>query len=340
MDREEPNERPMPETPTFTNPVHPGYFADPFVLRHADRYYAYGTNTLEKSGAAFEILRSTDLVHWKSIGRAVETVDGLAVPDHWAPEVAVHDGMFYMYFSAGVDDRDHRLRVATADRPEGPYQHVPGVLTPNVPFAIDPHPFRDDDGTWYLFYATDVLDGERVGTSLMVDRLVEMTRLAGEPVVVLRATAAWQLFQAERAMYGGVYDWYTLEGPFVVKRLGRYWCLYSGGAWTGADYGVSYAVAGSPLGPFVEPDIDGPALLRSRPGALEGPGHNSVVVGPDGEDFLVYHAWDAGHTARRMCIDRLEWTHDGPRTAGPTIAPQPIPVSGTAGPRTEPGRCG
>jgi GH43 family beta-xylosidase len=230
-----------------------------------------------------------------------------------------------MYFSAGVEDRDHHLRVATADRPEGPFRYSGNVLTPDERFAIDASPFRDDDGQWYLYYARDVIEGERVGTSIAVDLLLDMERLAGHPTAVLSATADWQLFLRQRSMYGNVYDWYTLEGPFVVKRAGRYWCFYSGGAWTGGGYGVSYAVADSPLGPFVEPASDGPALLRSRPGELEGPGHNSVVVGPDANDYLVYHAWDAGHTARRMCIDRLEWTADAPRTDGPTLRPQPLP---------------
>ena len=39
----------MPDAPTFTNPVYPAYFADPFVLRHGDRYYAYGTNTVDEA---------------------------------------------------------------------------------------------------------------------------------------------------------------------------------------------------------------------------------------------------------------------------------------------------
>ena len=310
---------------TFSNPVHPGYFADPFVLRHDGMFYAYGTNDVAPSGSAFEILRSEDLVHWTSLGRALPAVDGLSARDHWAPEVAEHEGRFYMYFSAGVEDRDHHLRVAVADRPEGPFRYDGEVLTPDERFAIDASPFRDDDGQWYLFYARDVLEGERVGTSLAVDRLVDMRRLAGEPVTVLLPSADWQLFLRQRPMYGAVYDWHTLEGPFVVKRLGRYWCLYSGGAWTGGGYGVSYGVADSPLGPFVDAPVEGAALLSSRPGELEGPGHCSVVVGPDGVDYLVYHAWDPAHTGRRMCIDRLEWTADGPRTAGPTVGPQPIP---------------
>ena len=318
----------MTRARTFSNPVYPGYFADPFVLEHGGRYYAYGTGPASATGPVFEILRSEDLVDWESVGHALaDPVDGLATGDHWAPEVIEREGRFYLYFSAGVEDRHHQIRVAVADRPEGPFRPTGRVLTPNEPFAIDAHPFRDDDGQWYLYYARDVLDGTRVGTSIAVDRLVEMDRLAGQPMPVLAASADWQLFRTQREMYGAVYDWHTLEGPFVVKRLGRYWCLYSGGAWTNATYGVSYGVADAPLGPFREPHPDGPALLRSRPGELEGPGHNSVIRGPDGEDYLVYHAWDPSHTGRRMCIDRLEWTADGPRTGGPTAAPQPVPLA-------------
>ena len=319
--------RPVEAAPSFTNPVYPGYFADPFVLEHAGRYYAYGTGATPAMVPTFEILRSEDLVTWESIGHALTAFDELAAGDHWAPEVAERDGTFFMYFSVGVEDRGHRLRVATADRPEGPFRVEAEILTPREPFAIDPNPFRDDDGQWYLYYATDFLDGQRVGTSIVVDRLIDMRRLAGDPVPVLRASADWQMYQARRRMYGGVYDWHTLEGPFVVKRDGRYWCLYSGGAWTNETYGVSYAVADTPLGPFHEPELDGPALLRTRPGELVGPGHNSVVRGPDGADYLVYHAWDAPHTGRRMCIDRLDWTPEGPRTAGPTAAPQPVPTA-------------
>src|SRR3954453_15809981 len=108
-------------TRTYTNPVYRGYFADPFVLRHGDRYYAYGTNNVDEHERAFEILVSDDLVSWTRVGRALNAFDGLDARDHWAPEVAERDGRFYMYFSAGVDDKEHRIRVAVAERPEGPF---------------------------------------------------------------------------------------------------------------------------------------------------------------------------------------------------------------------------
>lgn len=310
---------------TYTNPVYPHYFADPFVLFHAGAYYAYGTGAAAPDATrVFEVLTSSDLVHWQSLGHALEPL-GDEFTDYWAPEVAFADGRFYLYYSAGMGDAQHRLRVAVSERPEGPFIDSGANLTPNEPFAIDASPFRDDDGQWYLYYARDFLGGERPGTALSVAKLEEMTRLSPNAQTVLRATQDWQLYAPQREMYGQVLDWYTLEGPFVVKRGGRYYCFYSGGAWTNRSYGVSYAVADHPLGPWSEPSATAPTLLRTVVGHVIGPGHNSVVRGPNGEDYLIYHAWDVAHTGRRMCVDRLTWTPRGPTANGPTFGPQPIP---------------
>ena len=309
-------------TATYTNPVYPHYFADPFVLLHAGSYYAYGTGvTALGSNRVFEVLISSDLVHWRSLGHALEPL-GADFTDYWAPEVAFANGKFYLYYSAGMGDAGHRLRVAVSELPEGPFIDSGAILTPNEPFAIDASPFRDDDGQWYLYYARDFLDGQRVGTALSVAKLEGMTRLVGEPHTVLRASQDWQLYARGREIYGQRFDWHTLEGPFVVKRGGRYYCFYSGGAWTNLSYGVSYAVADHPLGPWSEPVAAAPTLLRTVPEHVIGPGHNSVVRGPEGEDYLIYHAWDVAHTGRRMCIDRLIWTSHGPTTNGPTFKPQ------------------
>ncbi len=277
---------------TFTNPVYPGYFADPFVLRVGGAYFAYGTDPEDDGPGAFEVLRSVDLVQWSSLGYALPRVSHDGGREYWAPEVLAVGGRFYLYYSSGIEDRGHRIHVAVADRPQGPFSDAGVVLTPLERFAIDPHPFRDGDGTTYLYYARDLLEGERVGTSIAVDRMLDPLTLAGEPRPAVSPSADWQLFRRGREMYGGRYDWYTLEGPTVRFRLGRYWLLYSGGAWTEASYGVSYAVADGPLGPFHEPPRARPALLATIPGRVIGPGHNSIVEGPDGADWLVYHAWD------------------------------------------------
>jgi hypothetical protein len=290
----------------YCNPVHPGYFADPFVWRIDDGWFAVGTGRHEA------------------------------------------EGRWWLYYSVGHGDRRHQLRVAVSDRPLGPWLDVAALTDPErVPFAIDPHPFRDVDGRWYLFHARDFLDtsmnatdvntGEaqtrevRAGTALVVSPLQGMTRL-GEPLqVVARARCDWQRFAADRRHYDRVFDWHTLEGPCVLRHDECYWCLYSGGCWQDASYGVDFAVADSPLGPWSDAGAEhGPRVLRSVPGQVTGPGHCSVVTGPDDDRWLCYHAWDAARTARRLCIDRLRFTADGPVAVGPTWTPQPAPAARTA----------
>jgi arabinan endo-1,5-alpha-L-arabinosidase len=299
----------------FRNPVYDGYFADPFVLRLDDgSYVAYGTGSVVE-GRVFEVLTSRDLQTWTSVGGALEPVSPDLGSDYWAPEVARIDGRWCLYYSVGHDIVGHHVRVAVADDPGGPFHDLGVNVTPNERFAIDPHPYRDDDGTWYLFYARDVLEGERVGTMLAVDVLADVTRLAGRAQTILTPSGDWQIFQRERAIYDAVYDWHTLEGPFVRRHDGLHYCFYSGGNWQEETYGVAYAVAPSPLGPWREPAV--PPMLTTIRGEVIGPGHCSVVTAPDGNDAIVYHAWDVDRTRRQMRIETLLWTDDGPTTPGP-----------------------
>ena len=315
----------MAEARTYANPVHPNYLGDPFVLKWNGEYYAYGTRTT--GDCTMPLLHSRDLVSWTELGDALDSLE-LPVECYWAPEVAYHNGVFYLYYSAGGSEGEgHQLRVATAAHPAGPFRDQGRVLTPDEPFSIDAHPFRDDDGQWYLFYCRDFLEGERPGTGIVANRLENMVSLVGEPTTIVRAHAEWNLFMRQREWYGRVWDWYTIEGAFAYKHDGRYYCIYSGGAWKEPNYGVGFVVAEHPLGPYRVAGSHAEAdLLRTVPGQVIGPGHASLIVAPDNlTSYLVYHAWDPAHTGRLMRIDALEWTEDGPRCAGPTLDPQPAP---------------
>lgn len=308
---------------TFANPVHQAPLADPFVLRYDDRYFAYGT---PDAPGHVPVLTSVDLVRWEPAGDALRPTTS-ADEWHWAPEVAEQAGRFYMYVSSGGPAGEgHQLRVAVSDSPLGPFELEPGVLVPEEEFTIDAHPFRDVDGSWYLFYCRDFLDDGMAGTGIVVDRLETMTQLAGSPRVVVRPHADWHVFEQQRSWRGGVRDWYTVEGPSAIRRDGRYWCFFSGGAWEQPNYGVSAAVADHPLGPYVPNETgSGADVLRTAPGAV-GPGHASLVCAPDGVTrYLVYHAWDGARTARRMFLDRLRWSDGRPAASGPTVGPQPYP---------------
>jgi GH43 family beta-xylosidase len=343
----------------YTNPVYPDYFADPYVWRHDGSYFAIGTGPAEASGAlapsgggagVFPLLRSETLVDWRPAGFALARPSASLGDTFWAPEVVHCEGRWLLYYSVGHGDSRHQLRVATSADPLGPYEDCAQLTDPDeVPFAIDPHPFQDIDGRWYLFHARDFLEPvdeegrpARTGTALVVQPLDTMTRLLpGSCRTVARPRHDWQRFAAGRAMYGRVFDWHTLEGPFLLRHEGRYFCLYSGGCWQTPSYGVDYVAADSVMGPYRDDAAaEGPRVLRSVPGHVLGPGHCCVTLGPDGTTrYLVYHAWDASRTARRMCVDELGWGPEGPRSPGPTWTAQAMAASSQRSDGREGERC-
>jgi beta-xylosidase len=297
-------------------------------------YWAYGTAPAREDGTQFPVLRSDDLANWTYVSHALHPLRDPPGVNYWAPEVAAgDDGRFYLYYSATTSESDehHRLRVAIADDPAGPFKDSGAMILPDAGFTIDASPFRDPkSGRWFLFFASDYTDDQPHGTGLSVVPLDDsMTSVAGAPRIVQRATYPWQIYERNRNYKGRVWEaWHCVEGPFVVAHEERYYCLYSGGAWHSDNYGVGFAVADNPLGPWKDDMAEhGPTVLKGAFPKVIGPGHNSVVLGPDDRThWCVYHAWDEAKTARRMCIDPLIWTPTGPRCDGPSTTPRTLPA--------------
>jgi GH43 family beta-xylosidase len=313
---------------TYLNPVYPRSFPDPFVLKFQDIYYGYCTGHAD-DGNVFGILRSRDLVTWEKIGGAMRPL-APSPPFYWAPEVNYDNGKFYLYYSAGPETV-MEVRVAVSDRPDGGFVDSGHRLT-QEDFAIDAHVFIDEDGSKYLFYATDFLDHTHIGTGTVVDRMIDWVTLAGEPRPVTRAKYDWQVYDPNRKEKGGV-RWHTVEGPTVLKRKGIYYEMFSGGNWQNTTYGVSFAISERIDNPdewrqFSDGESALP-ILRTDPDVIVGPGHNSVVRGPNNRElYCVYHRWtDAG---RVLAIDRMDFA--GTRifiVGGATNTPQPAPFSPT-----------
>lgn len=314
---------------------------DPFVLRWADGYYLYHTGR-----DRVHLYTSADLVRWEYEGAAVEAgpVGHWAEVDLWAPEVLHRGGTFFMYVAgtrrkaeggAGEapgrvtpvgadrplrgDDGGRRLGLARAEGPRGPFVWDPVPLVGGE-WSIDGHPFADEDGALWLFYnvrneATRGPGGV-VGCGNVVDRLVAPEVLEGRPSAVAVPDARWEGNRAG--------TWFWCEGPCVLRRRGVYHQMYSGG-WFGDDtYAVGVASAPRVRGPWRK--YAGNPVLKGSAG-MAGPGHHSVVVGPDGATtYAVYHAYVPGQRGRKVCVDQLFWCGDRPVVIGPTDGDQPVPA--------------
>src|SRR5215208_7448364 len=140
------------EKATFTNPVYDRDFPDPFVLHVGDTYYAYATNSADKQ---VQTLTSHDLVHWQPARDALPQVGPWTENGHtWAPEVLARDDGTYVLYYTG----NRCIGRAVAEEPLGPYvDDAKEALVCNQAEggSIDASPFRDDDGSLYLYWKND-----------------------------------------------------------------------------------------------------------------------------------------------------------------------------------------
>jgi len=147
---------PRPLVPVFTVD-----FPDPFILPHGDGFLAYATNA-SKPRANIQMAHSRDLVTWRLLRGQSGQRDALPdLPDWaapgftWAPEVMRIGGRYVMYFT--VRERASDLQcvgAATAADPLGPFVPAgdgPLVCQRELGGSIDPSPFRDADGSLYLY---------------------------------------------------------------------------------------------------------------------------------------------------------------------------------------------
>ena len=96
--------------------------------------------------------------------------------------------------------------------------------------------------------------------------------------------------------------------------------------------GVGCAVSDTVAGTYVDGQSkDKASVIHTIPGELIGPGHNSVILGPDGKTwFNVYHSWNADRSKRQMCMDPIDWKDGAPVTRSPGRGKKTVALSAAA----------
>ena len=293
----------------YKNPVIPGDFPDPSVIRVGEDYWAM--TTTGTWAPHFPILHSRDLVNWRIVGYVFQQKPPWVKSDFWAPEI-IHDrGRFLVYYTARRDDGARKVgtlcvAVATAPAPAGPYNDH-GPLVCQIPElknvgSIDAFFIRDEKNRPYLVWKADGNDAEPdQPTSIFAQRLSEDgTKLIGKRSEILRNTETWEK--------------HVTEGSFILRRNGWVYHFYSGNACCGrgCDYALGVARARKLLGPW-EKSKNNPILDENED--WQCPGHGSIVSTPDRRDFLLYHSYrrrrDTFSLGREALLDEVHWDADG-----------------------------
>lgn len=279
------------------NPVFSGWYADPEGIIYGNKYWIYPTYSAPYDQQVFmDAFSSPDLVNWTKHERIIDTAEvKWARRAMWAPGVLQKNGKYYLFFAANDvhEGEVGGIGVAVADKPEGPFRDLLGkpLINEIVNGAqpIDQFVFKDSDGTYYMYYGG----------------------WGHCNIVKLNDSFTGLVPFEDGTTYKEVTPEGYVEGPFMFKRDGRYYFMWSEGGWTGPDYRVAYAIADSPFGPFKRLDT----ILQQDKTVATGAGHHSVMHNPT-EDlwYIVYHRRPLSETDgnhRVTCIDKMEFNSKG-----------------------------
>ncbi|PRY11666.1 glycosyl hydrolase family 43 [Pontibacter ummariensis] len=283
---------------TSGNPVFPGWYADPEGIVLGKQYWIYPTYSAPYEEQVFmDAFSSPDLVNWTKHSRIVDTASiKWAKRAMWAPSVIEKGGKYYLFFGANdiqSNDELGGIGVAVADKPEGPFKDYLGKPLidkfHNGAQPIDQFVFKDEDGQHYLIYGGW--------------RHCNIARLKDDFTGFIP--------YEDGSIFKEITPEGYVEGPFMFKRDGKYYFMWSEGGWGGPNYRVAYAISDSPFGPFKRVDT----ILKQDPKIATGAGHHSVIRHP-GEDkwYIVYHRRPLGETDanhRVTCLDEMHFDAEG-----------------------------
>ena len=104
------------------------------------------------------------------------------------------------------------------------------------------------------------------------------------------------------------------EAPFMIKRKGVYYLMYSDGKCTDSTYKVRYSTSNNPIGPWVE-GKNSPVLSTDAADNIIGPGHHTILL-YNKKYYIVYHRiantnTNAKDLLREICVDELNFDKRG-----------------------------
>jgi xylan 1,4-beta-xylosidase len=217
----------MLNTQRYANPIIPGYYPDPSIVKVGEEDFYLVTSSFEYFPAV-PIFHSKDLIHWKQIGHVltresqVNLLERKSSEGIYAATIRCHRGIFYMITTDVMGIGNF---FVTAEDPAGPWSDPIRIPHAN----IDPSLMFDDDGKVYV---TAQKGWDRESHIIQYEIDIQTGQALSEPVVVCRGD-------------GGVWT----EGAHLYKINGMYYVLAACGG-TGPQHRCIIARSTEPLGEY------------------------------------------------------------------------------------------
>lgn len=278
---------------TYKNPVLPGFYPDPSIVRVGEDYYMI-TSTFEYFPGV-PIFHSKNLAQWTQIGNVltrdsqVDLRSRKASEGIFAPVIRYHDGVFYMITTdiGGIGNF-----YVTATDPAGEWSDPIRIEYG----GIDPSLFFDDDGKVYV---TVQRGASHHSHAIQYEIDIKTGKALTEPIVV------WP---------GDGGQW--AEAPHLYKINGTYYMMAASGG-TADQHREIIGKSDKPYGPFkpLPHDILTHRNLPDNPAQFLG--HGDLVDDVNGNWWMVFlgvrHMNGDPHTVlgRETFLAPVEWTEDG-----------------------------
>lgn len=285
---------------TIQNPIIPGLYADPDLIKAGDTFYLYPTTDgfAHWAGTQIHAFSSHDLTNWTDRGvildLATEQVPW-AVGYAWAPAVCQRNGKFYIYFCGKRLDGVSCIGVAVSDSPVSGFTAMDeALLTPEllekegvkVGQVIDPSIYEEDGKVWLLF-----------GN--------------GQPAIAELTDDLLGICPGSVRNLEGAYDF--REAITVLKKDGLYHFTWSCEDTGDENYHVNYGISENLHGPI---RYQYPVLCKAPERDILGTGHHSILKIDADQYVMAYHRF-ATPTAdypsgkgfhRELCLGRVTFS--------------------------------
>ena len=279
------------------NPVFPGWYADPEGVVFNNEYWIYPTFSAPYDKQVYlDAFSSKDLKHWEFHHKIIDTTEvRWAKRAMWAPAIISKDKKYYLFFAANDIQNNNELGgigVGVSDKPSGPFKDLLGKPLIdkfyNGAQPIDQFVFKEGD-KYYMFYGG----------------------WGHCNVAQLNQDFTGFIPFEDGTTFKEVTPENYVEGPFMFKRKGKYYFMWSEGGWGGPNYSVAYAISDSPIGPFKRIG----KILQQDLSVATGAGHHSVVKNPKKDEYyIVYHRrplTETDQNSRVVCIDQMKFNKNG-----------------------------